>query len=210
MDLAKLLLESSGLTAGVLWLLLVAAGSVWVLAAAKARQLARVFRAEGAFEVAVRTVTTRHQLEAALAKHHNAPGAHVLRRLCDQTSGDAGLLEAVGASAVASEQRMLGQLLPLLGTIASTAPFVGLLGTVWGILDAFHRIGTHGSADLAVVAPAIGEALVATALGLIAAIPAVVAYNALARRLGELVGGLSESSRVWAHRLAIAHREGHW
>ncbi len=210
MNFADLLSESSGLTAGVLWLLLAAAISVWVLAVAKGRQLARVLRAEEGFETEVQAVTTRHQLEAVLAKHAHAAGARVLRRLCDQTSGDAGLLEAVGAAAVATEQRALAQLVPVLGTIAATAPFVGLLGTVWGILDAFHRIGVRGSADLAVVAPAIGEALVATALGLIAAIPAVVAYNALARRLGELVARLSESARVWSHRLAIAHREERW
>ena len=210
MNFAALLSESSGLTAGVLWVLLGAALSVWVVAVAKGRQIARVSRIEGAFEAELQTVATRHQLEAVLAKHPHASGARVLRRLFDQTSGDAGLLEAIGAAAVAAEQRALGQLLPVLGTIASTAPFVGLLGTVWGILDAFHRIGAHGSADLAVVAPAIGEALVATALGLVAAIPAVVAYNALARRLTDLVARLSESARVWSHRLALAHREERW
>lgn len=64
-----------------------------------------------------------------------------------------------------------------LATTASAAPFVGLLGTVWGIMDSFRNIGATGSANLAVVAPGISEALIATAAGLIAAIPAVVAYN---------------------------------
>jgi len=64
-----------------------------------------------------------------------------------------------------------------LATTGSSAPFIGLLGTVWGIMDAFQGIGATGSASLAVVAPAIAEALVATAAGLAAAIPAVMAYN---------------------------------
>lgn len=67
--------------------------------------------------------------------------------------------------------------LTFLATTGSTAPFIGLFGTVWGIMRAFHSIGTTGSANLATVAPGIAEALIATAVGLFAAIPAVVAYN---------------------------------
>jgi len=67
--------------------------------------------------------------------------------------------------------------LGILATIAAVSPFVGLFGTVWGIIDAFHGIGTAGNASLATVAPGISEALVATALGLVAAIPALMAYN---------------------------------
>jgi biopolymer transport protein TolQ len=64
-----------------------------------------------------------------------------------------------------------------LATTASAAPFIGLFGTVWGIMDAFQKIGASGSANLAVVAPGISEALIATAFGIGAAIPAVIAYN---------------------------------
>jgi biopolymer transport protein TolQ len=67
--------------------------------------------------------------------------------------------------------------LTLLATTGSTGPFIGLFGTVWGIMSSFHKIGQTGSASLAVVAPGISEALVATAIGLAAAIPAVVLYN---------------------------------
>ncbi|MEK6555056.1 MAG: MotA/TolQ/ExbB proton channel family protein, partial [Bdellovibrionota bacterium] len=62
-------------------------------------------------------------------------------------------------------------------TTGSTGPFIGLFGTVWGIMGAFHKIGATNMANLAVVAPGISEALVATAVGLAAAIPATVAYN---------------------------------
>jgi biopolymer transport protein TolQ len=65
----------------------------------------------------------------------------------------------------------------LLATTGSTGPFIGLFGTVWGIMGAFHKIGATGMANLAVVAPGISEALIATAIGLAAAIPATVAYN---------------------------------
>lgn len=73
--------------------------------------------------------------------------------------------------------------LPFLATTASTAPFIGLFGTVWGIMESFRGIGSLGSASLAVVAPGISEALIATAAGLGAAIPAVMAYNFFVNRV---------------------------
>ena len=82
-----------------------------------------------------------------------------------------------------SEITKLESSLTFLATTGSTAPFIGLFGTVWGIMTSFHGIGLKGSASLAVVAPGISEALIATAIGLVAAIPAVVAYNYLLRRV---------------------------
>lgn len=73
-----------------------------------------------------------------------------------------------------------------LATTGNTAPFIGLFGTVWGIMTAFRDIGAKGAANLAVVAPGISEALVATAMGLLAAIPAVVGYNHLLARIGRI------------------------
>ncbi|MEW6752816.1 MAG: MotA/TolQ/ExbB proton channel family protein [Candidatus Latescibacterota bacterium] len=83
-------------------------------------------------------------------------------------------------------QQQVGRLeksLAFLATVANVSPFVGLLGTVWGIMSAFQEIGLQGSANLAVVAPGIAEALIATAVGLGAAIPAVVAYNYFLARI---------------------------
>ena len=74
--------------------------------------------------------------------------------------------------------------LSTLATIGSTAPFIGLLGTVWGIMSSFQSIGVSKNTSLAVVAPGIAEALLATALGLVAAIPAVIAYNKLSGEMG--------------------------
>jgi biopolymer transport protein TolQ len=68
-------------------------------------------------------------------------------------------------------------MVPFLATVGNTAPFIGLFGTVWGIMNSFHGIGKMGSASLAVVAPGISEALIVTAAGLAVAIPAVIAFN---------------------------------
>ncbi len=80
----------------------------------------------------------------------------------------------------------LAKSLSFLATTGSAAPFIGLFGTVWGIMTSFHDIGMRGSASLAVVAPGISEALVATAAGLAVAIPAVIAYNYFANQLGDI------------------------
>lgn len=79
--------------------------------------------------------------------------------------------------AIATEMTRMTQMVPFLATTGNTAPFIGLFGTVWGIMNSFVGIGQMGSANLAVVAPGISEALVATAAGLAAAIPAVIAFN---------------------------------
>jgi len=76
-----------------------------------------------------------------------------------------------------TEMTRMTQMVPFLATTGNTAPFIGLFGTVWGIMNSFSGIGQRGSASLAVVAPGISEALVATAAGLAAAIPAVIAFN---------------------------------
>jgi biopolymer transport protein ExbB len=88
-------------------------------------------------------------------------------------------LERVEAAMTRQVSRGVG----ILATIGATAPFVGLFGTVWGIMNAFIGISHSRTTNLAVVAPGIAEALLATALGLVAAIPAVVIYNHLARAI---------------------------
>ena len=93
--------------------------------------------------------------------------------------------------AVATEVDRLSDRLNILATVGSVAPFVGLFGTVWGIMRSFTSIGAQQNTSLAVVAPGISEALFATALGLFAAIPAVVGYNRLTHRLNRLEARLS-------------------
>jgi biopolymer transport protein TolQ len=88
-------------------------------------------------------------------------------------------IEKVMALALDREIELLSRHLSSLATIGATAPFVGLFGTVWGIMNSFQSIALTKNTTLAVVAPGIAEALLATALGLVAAIPAVIAYNKL-------------------------------
>lgn len=96
--------------------------------------------------------------------------------------------------ATISEITRLERSITFLATTGSTTPFIGLFGTVWGIMDAFRGIGARGSASLAVVAPGISEALVATAAGLAAAIPAVVAYNHFVRKVRVLTNEMDNFS----------------
>ncbi len=91
--------------------------------------------------------------------------------------------------AIAKESEGLTGGLPFLATVGSTAPFVGLFGTVWGIMNAFIEIAAQQNTNLAVVAPGIAEALFATGLGLLAAIPAVIFYNKLSADSDRLVAG---------------------
>jgi len=90
------------------------------------------------------------------------------------------------------ERRTLDVGLAVLASVGSTAPFVGLFGTVWGIMTAMHDIGKNGSASIDVVAGPIGEALVATGFGIAVAIPAVLAYNYFLRRLKSTLGGYED------------------
>ena len=96
--------------------------------------------------------------------------------------------------AVSIESRRLEKALPFLATTGNTSPFIGLFGTVWGIMDAFRSIGIKGSASLSVVAPGISEALIATAAGLAAAIPAVVAYNHYLNKIRTITSDMEDFS----------------
>lgn len=99
-------------------------------------------------------------------------------------------LDRVIDVAIGREAERLENRLGFLATVASASPFVGLFGTVWGIMNSFQSIAASSSTNLAVVAPGIAEALFATALGLLAAIPATIAYNKLSADSGSLVGRL--------------------
>jgi biopolymer transport protein ExbB/TolQ len=105
-------------------------------------------------------------------------------------------------AAVASELRRLERGLPFLATVGSAAPFVGLFGTVWGIMNSFQAIARSQDTSLAVVAPGIAEALFATAIGLAAAIPAVVAYNKISTDLSGVAYRFSAAIGTLGNRLA--------
>jgi biopolymer transport protein TolQ len=109
--------------------------------------------------------------------------------------------------AVSREEEKMEKHLPFLATVGSTSPYVGLFGTVWGIMTSFQGLATMHQATLATVAPGISEALVATAMGLFAAIPAVVAYNRFAAKVESLLNKydmFGEEFYSILHRQALA------
>jgi biopolymer transport protein TolQ len=103
----------------------------------------------------------------------------------------------VAERAMVDERARATTLMSTLGSIAASSPFIGLFGTVYGIMDAFIRIGHEKSASLPVVAPAIGEALITTAIGLAAAIPAVIFYNMIDKRVSDLLDQVEASVSEW-------------
>jgi biopolymer transport protein TolQ len=126
------------------------------------------------------------------------------RNLLELSANPEVLLENVERAiqgGMTSERQRLERFLPLLATTGSTAPFIGLFGTVWGIMTSFQEIGVKGAANLAVVAPGISEALVATAIGLGAAIPAVVAYNHFATKIRGIENDMSHFSADYLNML---------
>jgi biopolymer transport protein TolQ len=97
---------------------------------------------------------------------------------------------------ISEETERLERRLSFLATTANTAPFIGLFGTVWGIMDSFREIGLKGTTSLSVVAPGISEALIATAIGLATAIPAVLAYNYFLGRLKRILSKMENASML--------------
>ena len=166
----------------------------WALIVEKWWQFRRVRRQSLAFLKIYRDGRREAAVHAAVKKYRESPLAQIYAAACqevgspdealdepDQTALD--LAQRAMHRAAGHEVARLERYLPFLATTASAAPFIGLFGTVWGVMGAFHGIGQQGSASLAVVAPPIAEALIATAFGLGAAIPAVIAYNYYVNRV---------------------------
>ncbi|HEY4102698.1 MAG TPA: MotA/TolQ/ExbB proton channel family protein [Polyangiaceae bacterium] len=204
LDLVGLVVNASG----VVWAVLLVLGSasllVWMIWFLKTAQIGRLTSTHRAFEKAAAGVERSSDLIALAIQHKSAPGARVVLELAKrhhQRHLTSELLLAVARRAIASEQQRTMALMPTLSSIASAAPFIGLFGTVWGIMEAFVRIGVEKSASLPVVAPAIGEALIATAVGLLAAIPATISFNYVDKRIGDLLDELNASAEVWVETL---------
>jgi biopolymer transport protein ExbB len=174
--------------------LAIASVVTWTVFVAKSLELAMAFRRQGAVLAAVDAAAS---LDDAPANPLVA-AAQAERKLSADAVGDhEGLKERVASRLERLESAAGRSMLKgtgVLATIGATAPFVGLFGTVWGIMNSFIGISRSQTTNLAVVAPGIAEALLATALGLAAAIPAVVIYNHFSRRIAAyraLVGDTS-------------------
>jgi biopolymer transport protein TolQ len=195
LDYLEIVRNSGAVGIGVLLLLLGASAVSWAIIVKKWLQIRKAQDASVKF---LETFWQSKRLDAiyeAAERLHASPISQVFRagyvelsKVTAQKKGEAegGMHDELGGlenveralkRAAASEVTALEAQIPFLGTTASAAPFVGLFGTVWGIMRAFHDIYQAGNANLATVAKPISEALIATAVGLFAAIPAVVAYN---------------------------------
>ena len=202
LDPLALLIHASGPVRLVNWALIIAAAAVWIFAVLKLLQTGRSRSAERAFDAEASQALSGSQLAGIARQHSGAPSARIVLCLV-QDGGSADMSSALAKRALVLEEQRAGSMLGVLSTVGSAAPFVGLFGTVWGILDAFLRIGREKSASLPVVAPAIGEALISTAMGLFAAIPAVVLFNVASKRVDDLMGRVEAGIDTW---LSIARR----
>jgi biopolymer transport protein TolQ len=129
-------------------------------------------------ENGAKDIPSARVVSAALAEWRRSTSGKSIDR-----EGTRQRLNAAMEGVVTAETDRLANRLNFLATVGSVAPFVGLFGTVWGIMDSFFNIGAQQNSSLAVVAPGISEALFATAIGLFAAIPAVIAYNRFSHRV---------------------------
>ena len=213
LSMLGLFLQADPIVKGVMVLLLLVSVACWTIILDKAVRIAGARRAARRFEAAARTAPQAGRptdapesggeggpiLAAALAEWRDS-GAGQGESRAERRER----IERAMRAAAAAELRQLETGLPFLATVGSTAPFVGLFGTVWGIMNSFAAIAGSQDTSLAVVAPGIAEALFATALGLVAAIPAVVAYNRLSTALARLAQTLGAAAGELAGRLAKA------
>ncbi len=176
--------------------LLIASVYVWVVIVGHGRSVGKLMRASERFERDFWRATDIDKFTENNARA-DLPSARVLaagvgewrRSTAAKTIDRDGTRERLGIAmhaAAAAEVDRLAERIGVLATIGAVAPFVGLFGTVWGIMRSFTAIAAEKNSSLDVVAPGIAEALFATAIGLFAAIPAVIAYNAFSQRLNRL------------------------
>ncbi len=195
----QLVLEASWLVQGVMAILLVASVASWVIIFRKRQILAKAEKEAVVFEERFWSGTDLNQL------HENITGAHRhtsgMERIFDsgfaeflrmrqqgRMSPDA-MVEGAQRSmriALTRETEVLEHHLNFLATVGSTSPYIGLFGTVWGIMTSFHQLANVNQATIAMVAPGISEALIATAMGLFAAIPAVIGFNRFLNQVNRL------------------------
>jgi len=183
-----LILNASGVVQLVMLLLVAASVASWAIIIDRARALKRVRRESERFESRFWSGGELNELYRKVDADQGEGVASVFHagfrefvRSREQAQMDRGVVienaRRAMRVAIARGADGLRKNLSLLATVGSTSPYVGLFGTVWGIMNAFHALGDVKQATLNLVAPGIAEALIATAMGLFAAIPAVIAYN---------------------------------
>ncbi len=189
---------------GVLALLLFASLYSWTVIFGKISTFSKATGESRKFIRAFRKATRLHEISALAETYKASPLAQVFVEVYEtykrQTGGSGPprnitALERSAQTAASESITNLERRMTWLATIAATSPFVGLFGTVMGVVDAFHGLGTAGAATLRAVAPGISEALITTAAGLFVAVPAVVAYNQFTARNRVLDSATDDFSR---------------
>ena len=199
-----LFLQADPIVKGVMILLVIASIACWTVVFDKAMRIRFARRQAKTFEGMVRSGASFD------GTHEGISGRVVTAALDAWRDQDASesraerreRIERAMRTVLGLEVRRLRSGLSLLATCGSTAPFVGLFGTVWGIMNSFASIARSQDTSLAVVAPGIAEALFATAIGLVVAIPAVMAYNKLMSDVGGVQGAFVASIATLGDRLA--------
>ena len=218
MSLFSLVTRASFLVQVVMMILLSASMLSWVIIVLKYKVLklarAEAVRFEDQFWSGINLSDLYQQVKRksddlqGIAKIFEAGFAEFVRTHKNKTNPEM-MLASVQRSmkvAVAREEDSLDSHLSLLATIGSISPYIGLFGTVWGIMNSFHALGNVKQATLNLVAPGIAEALIATAMGLFAAIPAVVAYNKYADKVQRLESRYEDFAEEFAN---ILQRQAH-
>lgn len=187
----EMFLNADAVVKGVLLSLVFASFVTWMVWLAKSFEL---FLAKKDTRAAITIITRVHSLKEACNCHFlpKTPASHLITAASTELSASQGIVSTAGIKERISMQfyriemqfnRRINAGTGLLASIGATAPFVGLFGTVWGIMNSFIGISKHHTTNLAVVAPGIAEALLTTAVGLAAAIPAVLTYNVITRSI---------------------------
>ena len=212
LSIITLVMNASVVVKCVMGILLIASLSSWATIFSKMLVLSRSRRQTDDFEKRFwsgldlaklyETASTRPERTGAQERMFVA-GMNEFLKMPDRPADD--VLSGVRRSMNATFQREMDALekgLPMLASIGSVSPYIGLFGTVWGIMDAFTGLSSLENVSLAVVAPGIAEALVATAVGLFAAIPATAAYNLFANRIERLSNSFDSFSEEFLNILA--------
>lgn len=219
LSLVSLILNASVLVQGVMALLLIVSMMSWTMIFQKARILKKARIAADEFEekfwsggdlnALYSQVTSGRAKQSGMAIIFESGFKEFVRLRKKETADAAAILDGAQRAMRVSLSREIDKLetsLPFLATVGSTSPYVGLFGTVWGIMNSFRALGNVKQATLAMVAPGIAEALIATAMGLFAAIPAVISYNRYSADLERLIGRYQAFIEEFA---SILHRQAH-
>jgi biopolymer transport protein TolQ len=211
--LAQMLSEIGPIAIGVLVLLLFASLYSWTVIFAKMSMFRKATKESRRFVRAFRKATRLQEIAALAGEYPASPLAQVFEDVYEtyrrQTGGSGAPLnlvplERTAQTASSEAVTMLERRMTWLATIAATSPFVGLFGTVMGVVEAFHGLGEAGAATLRAVAPGMAEALITTAAGLFVAVPAVVAYNQFSGRIRVFASAIDDFCRELLNSLEEA------